>query len=132
VTEGRDLIEPVRAFLSAPRCAVLSTIGRDGAPRQIVIHYLLGEDHLRINGHRDRHWVANLRRDPRASLIVHDQVDYLHYVSIRGTATVLDEGDTAVAEAMAQAERYSEDPAEFSDQPRVSFQIDIERLTEYT
>ncbi|MGZ3437820.1 MAG: PPOX class F420-dependent oxidoreductase [Gemmatimonadaceae bacterium] len=132
MTDGRDLIEPVRAFLSAPRCAVLSTIGRDGAPRQIVIHYLLGENHLRINGHRDRRWVANLRRDPRASLIIHDQVDYLHYVSIRGTATLLHEGDTAVAEAMTQAQRYDEDPAEFADQSRVSFRIDIEQLTEYT
>jgi PPOX class probable F420-dependent enzyme len=132
MTEPRVLIDPVRNFLSAPRCAVLSTIGSDGAPRQIVIHYLLGEGELRINGHRDRRWVANLRRDPRASLIVHDQVDYLHYVSIRGTATILDEGATAVAEAMTQAERYGEDPAEFANQPRVSFRIDVERLTEYT
>src|ERR1700722_17508835 len=60
MADGCVLIEPVRAFLSAPRCAVLSTIGTDGAPRQIVIHYLLGEDHLRLNGHRDRRWVANL------------------------------------------------------------------------
>ncbi len=129
--DGRDLTEPVRAFLSAPRCAVLSTIGLDGGPRQIVIHYLLGGNHLRINGHRDRRWVANLRRDARASLIVHDQVDYLHYVSIRGTATLLDESHTAVAEAMSQAERYGENPAEFADQPRVSFRIAVERLTEY-
>jgi len=93
MTDGRVLIELVRDFLSAPRCAVLSTVGTDGAPRQIVIHYLLGENHLLINGHRDRRWVANLRRDPRASLIIHDQVDYLHYVSIRGTAILLDEGD---------------------------------------
>jgi PPOX class probable F420-dependent enzyme len=130
--DGPSLIESVRAFLGAPRCAVLSTIGTDGAPRQIVIHYLLGENHLRINGHRDRRWVANLRRDPRASLIVHDHAAYLHYVSIRGTATLLDEGESAVAEAMTQAERYGEDPAEFADQPRVSFRIDVERLTEYT
>ncbi|MGI8712858.1 MAG: TIGR03618 family F420-dependent PPOX class oxidoreductase [Solirubrobacteraceae bacterium] len=121
----------MRAFLSASRCAVLSTIGTDGAPRQIVIHYLLGDDHLRINGHRDRRWVANLQRDPRASLIVHDQADYLHYVSIRGTATFLDAGDAAVGEAMIQAERYGEEPAEFAGQPRVSFRIEIERLTEY-
>jgi PPOX class probable F420-dependent enzyme len=131
MTVGGVLIEPVRAFLSAPRCAVLSTIAADGAPRQIVIHYVLGEDHVRINGHRDRRWVANLRRDPRASLVVHDQVHYLHYVSIRGMATVLDEGDTAVAEAMSQAERYGEDPADFAGQPRVSFRIDVERLTDY-
>ena len=75
--------------------------------------------------------MANLRLDPRASLIIHDQVDYLHYISIRGTATVLDERDTAVAEAMSQAERYSEDPAEFAGQPRVSFRVDVERLTKY-
>jgi PPOX class probable F420-dependent enzyme len=131
VANGHDLIEPVRSFLQEPRCAVLSTVGRDGAPRQIVIHYLLGDDHLRINGHRDRHWVANLRRDPRVSLIVHDQADYLHYVSVLGTATVLDEGETAVAEAMMQAERYGEDPLDFAAQPRVSFRVDVDRLTEY-
>lgn len=131
MADARALIEPVRPFLSAPRCAVLSTVGADGAPRQIVIHYLLGEDHLLINGHRDRRWVANLRRDPRLSLIVHDQTDYLHYISLRGTATLLDEGETAVADAMRQAERYGEEPAEFADQPRVSFRIDVDRLTEY-
>lgn len=132
MADGRDWIEPVRTFLSAPRCAVLSTIGPDGAPRQIVIHYLLDQDHLRINGHRDRRWVANVRRDPRVSLVVQDENDYLHYVSIRGTASVLDEGHRAVAEAMGQAERYGEDPSEFADQPRVSFRIDVEWLTEYT
>ena len=132
MTDGRHLIEPVRAFLSAPRCAVLSTIAPDGSPRQIVVHYMLGADHLKINGHRDRRWVANVQRDPRISLMVHDQVDYLHYVAIRGTATLVDEGDVAVREAMIQAERYGEDPAGYADQPRVSFRIDVERLTEYT
>lgn len=125
MTDGLILIEPVRAFLSGPHCAVLSTIGADGAPRQIVIHYLLGESHLRINGHRDRRWVANLRRDPRASLIIHDQMDYLHYVSIRGAATLLDEGDAAVAEAMSQAERYGEDPADFAVSERSSAACDV-------
>jgi PPOX class probable F420-dependent enzyme len=131
MTDARDLIEPVRVFLAAPRCAVLSTLGPDGGPRQIVVHYLLGEDHLRINGHRDRRWVANLRRDPRAALIVHDDADYLHYVSIRGSATLLDEGDDAIAEATRQAERYGEDPRPFAAQPRVSFRIDVRRLSEY-
>ena len=131
MADGAELIEPLRSFLSAPRCAVLATIASDGAPRQIVIHYLLGADHLRINGHRDRRWVSNLKRDPRVSLVVHDELDYLHYVSIRGTATLLDERDAAVTEAMRQAERYDEDPADFAGQPRVSFRINVERVTEY-
>jgi PPOX class probable F420-dependent enzyme len=131
VSDGRRLIEPVRAFLSAPRCAVLSTVGPDGAPRQIVIHYMLGDDHLRLNGHRDRRWVANVRRDPRVALIVHDERDYLHYVSIRGRAELIDEDEHALAEAMSQAERYGEDPADFAGQPRVSFRVDPEHVHEY-
>jgi PPOX class probable F420-dependent enzyme len=131
VREGKRLIDPVRSFLAAPRCAVLSTLGPDGAPRQIVIHYTLGEDHIRLNGHRARRWVANIRRDPRVSLIVHDEANYLHYVSIRGRATPVHEGETALAEAMSQAERYGEDPADFAGQPRVSFRLDPEHVNEY-
>jgi PPOX class probable F420-dependent enzyme len=131
MSDGRRLIEPVRAFLSAPRCAVLSTLGPDGAPRQIVIHYTLDEDHIRLNGHRERRWVANLRRDPRVALIVPDDRDYLHYVSVRGRATPVDEHEDALAEAMRQAERYGEDPADFAGQPRVSFRLDPDRIHEY-
>jgi PPOX class probable F420-dependent enzyme len=131
VSEGGRLIEPVRRFLSAPRCAVLSTLGPDGAPRQVVVHYMLGDDHIRVNGHRDRRWVANLRRDPRVAVIVHDERDYLHYVSIRGRASLIDAREDALAEAMAQAERYGEDPAGFAGQPRVSFRVDPEQVREY-
>ena len=131
VSDGRRLIDPVRGFLSAPRCAVLSTLGPDAAPRQIVIHYMLGEDHVRLNGHRDRRWVANVRRDPRVALIVHDDHDYLHYVSIRGRAALVDESEDALVEAMRQAERYGEDPAGFAGQPRVSFRVDPEHIHEY-
>lgn len=131
MSDGRRLIEPVRRFLSAPWCAVLSTLGPDGAPRQIVVHYLLGEDHIRLNGHRDRRWVANARRDPRVALIVPDERDYLHYVSIRGRASLVDESEEALAGAMSQAERYGEDPADFAGQPRVSFRVDAEHVHEY-
>jgi PPOX class probable F420-dependent enzyme len=128
---GSLLIDPVREFLAAPRCAVLSTIGPDGAPRQIVTHYTLLENHIKLNGHRDRRWVANLRRDPRVALIVHDDSDYLHYVSIRGRASVVDEGPDALTEAMVQAERYGEDPADFAGQARVSFQVEPAHVHEY-
>jgi hypothetical protein len=59
------------------------------------------------------------------------EADYLHYVSIRGTATRLDESAAAVADAMRQAERYDEDPADFAAQPRVSFRINVERVNQY-
>jgi PPOX class probable F420-dependent enzyme len=131
VSDPRRLIEPVRSFLAVPRCAVLSTLAPDGASRLVVVHYTLAGDHVRLNGHRDRHWVANVRRDPRVALLVHDERDYLHYVSIRGQAAVVEEGEEAVAEAMRQAERYGEDPAGFAIQPRVSFRLVPEHVHEY-
>jgi PPOX class probable F420-dependent enzyme len=131
VSDARSLIDPVRSFLAAPRCAALSTLAPDGAPRLVVIHYTLAEDHVRLNGHQQRHWVANVRRDPRVALLVHDERDYLHYVSIRGRAAVVEEGEEAVAEAMRQAERYGEDPAGFATQPRVGFRLDPEHVHEY-
>ena len=131
VSDATRLIDEVRSFLSAPRCAVLSTLGPDGAPRQIVIHYMLGEDHMRLNGHRDRRWVANVRRDPRVALIIHDDRNYLHYVSIRGRGSLVDEGEGALAEAMRQAERYGEDPADFAGQPRGSGRVEPEHVHEY-
>lgn len=131
VPDGQRLIEPVRAFLAAPRCAVLSTLGVDGAPRQVVVHYTVAEDHIRLNGHRDRRWVGNVRRDSRIALVVHDDRDYLHYVSIRGRAVPVDESEAALAEAMTQGERYGEDPAIFAGQPRVSFRLDPEHVHEY-
>jgi PPOX class probable F420-dependent enzyme len=129
--DGSHLLEQVRGFLSAPRCAVLSTLGSDGAPRPVVVQYTLAEDHIRLNGHRDRLWVANVRRDPRIALIVHDDHDYLHYVSIRGRAALAAESEDAVEEAMRQADRYGENPTDFAGQPRVSFRIDPEHIHEH-
>jgi PPOX class probable F420-dependent enzyme len=131
VADPARLIDPVREFLAAPRCGVLATIGADGAPRQVVIHYTLGEDHIQLNGRSDRGWVTNARRDPRVTLIVHDQTDYLHYVSLRGIARPVADGDIALDGAMAQAERYGEDPANFAGQARVSFRLDPDAVYEY-
>lgn len=131
MADGRRLIDPVREFLSAPRCAVLATLGADGAPRQVVVHYMLCEDGVQLNGRSDRGWVSNAHRDPRVTLIVHDQTDYLHYVSIRGIARPVADGAVALDDAMRQAERYGEDPADFAGQPRVSFRLDPDAVHEY-
>jgi PPOX class probable F420-dependent enzyme len=130
MSDGRRLIDPVREFLSAPRCAVLATLGADGAPRQVVIHYTLDGDHVRLNGRSDRGWVTNVRRDPRATLIVHDHDNYLHYVAIRGIARPLADRD-ALEDAMVQAARYGEDPQNFAGQSRASFRLDPEHVYEY-
>jgi PPOX class probable F420-dependent enzyme len=129
--ETRQRFDRVRPYLSVPRCAVLSTIGLDGAPHPAVVHYLVEEDALVINGRVDRRWVVNLRRDGRVSIVVHDQEEPLHWVGIKGVAELLRDGPGAVADAMTLARRYNEDPASFQDQERVSFRVLPQRVDEY-
>jgi hypothetical protein len=48
-----------------------------------------------------------------------------------GRRALIDERPDALAEAMNQAERYGEDPADFAGQPRVRFRLDPEHVHEY-
>jgi PPOX class probable F420-dependent enzyme len=133
MAEPRGLPDPVRRYLEQPRCAVLSTIAPDGAPHPAVVHYLVeGErDTLIVNGRADRRWVANLRRDPRVSAVIHDADQPLHWVGIKGRAELLRTGGAGVDDAMALARRYGEDPTAYQDQQRVSFRIVPRRVWEY-
>ena len=131
MSESSGLLAPLREYLAAPRCAVLSTLGADGAPRQVVVHYLPEPDGLLVNGGSDRRWAANLRRDPRASLVVHDAERPLHWVGMRGTAERVREGREATEDAMTMARRYGEDPSDYEHLERVSFLLIPSRAFEY-
>jgi PPOX class probable F420-dependent enzyme len=124
-------LEPYRDYLSAPRCAVLSTLDADGAPQQAVVHYLPAGDGILVNGRPDRRWALNLRRDPRLSIVVHDVDRSLHWVGVRGTAELLHEGPPTVQDAVTMARRYGEDPAPYQTQQRVSFLIVPRRVYEF-
>jgi PPOX class probable F420-dependent enzyme len=126
-----ELLDPVRQYLSEPRCAVLSTLSPDGAPSQAVVHYLLERDALVVNGRIDRQWTSNLRRDARVSILVHDAERPLHWVGFAGTAKIVSEDSTAVDDAVAIARRYAEDPTPFRSQQRISFRILPHRSYQY-
>jgi PPOX class probable F420-dependent enzyme len=125
------LLDRARAYLSQPRCAVLSTVGSDGAPHQAVVHYKLESDHLMVNARTDRRWARNLQRDPHVSLVVHDADNSLHWVGIKGAAETSAVGEQAVDDAVTLAEHYDEDPASFRVQERISFSIVPSHLYEY-
>ena len=131
MAERKPLLASVREYLTEARCAVLSTIGADGAPHQAVVHYLLEADGLLVNGRPDRRWAANLRRNPRVSVVVHDADRPLHWVGIKGSVHQVVEGQVAVDDAMAMASRYGEDPADYRELERVSFRILPHRVFEY-
>jgi PPOX class probable F420-dependent enzyme len=122
--------DDVRQFLSAPRCAVLSSLDARGAPHQTVVHYFVEEGALVVNGRPDRLWVKNVRRDPRVSVVVHDADDSLHWVGIKGPARVRHEDQAAVEDAMNLARRYDEDPEQYRHLERVTLEIVPDRVFE--
>lgn len=124
-----ELSIEVRAFLDAPRFAVVATIGPDGAPHQAVVWYLVDDDAIVVNSADGRRWPANLRRDPRMEITVEDGY---RYVQLGGSVAIDDDQGRAQADIAAMARRYhADDPSEAEDliahrfrlQHRVSFRL---------
>jgi PPOX class probable F420-dependent enzyme len=107
----------IATFLEAPRCGVIATHDADGAIWQAVVWYAITDDGILMNSLEGRRWPANLRRNPRLSLVVAEGEDY---VIMRGEAVVIDDPDRGLVEAQALARRYGVDPGIHTGQRRVS------------
>jgi PPOX class probable F420-dependent enzyme len=131
---ARSLSAKARAFLQEQRFAVLATINADGTPQLTTMWYDLDGDTILMNTAAGRVKDANLRRDPRISICVEDGYDY---VTIAGTAELIDDPEVAQADILRLARRYhppakAEQMArdQFSKQRRVTIQLPIERVIE--
>ena len=78
-----------RTILEGKNFYTVSTIGRDGAPRSTTIWGDLEGEDITVNTSEGRGWLANLRRDPRVAVAVHDVADPYNQVSLRGRAVEL-------------------------------------------
>jgi PPOX class probable F420-dependent enzyme len=101
----------VRAFLEAPRYAVLATINPDGTPHLTEMWYGLRDGELFFNTTEERFKRRNLERDARVSLLVSgekgdDVWRTLTYVRIDGTALLVASGARAVEDIVALSVRY--------------------------
>ena len=117
----------VRAFLEKARFATIATIDADGAPFSAVVWYAVEADHLVVNSAEGRRWPSNLRRDPRASLMVEDGYNY---VQILGRVRIDDDQERAQTQMAAMAARYLSNAAvlekslaEFRTQHRVLIEL---------
>ncbi len=120
-----------REFVSAPRFAVLATIGVDGTPQQTVMWYELRGDQIMMNTTVSRVKNANVRRDPRVSICIEDGYTY---VAIRGTvAEIIEDRDTAVNDIISLALRYhpgtaAEEHSAYAEMERQTLLIDIDKV----
>ncbi|MCM8746799.1 PPOX class F420-dependent oxidoreductase [Thermomicrobium sp. CFH 73360] len=122
----------LREFLTAPRFGILATIAPDGTPRQSVMWYaLVDEETILMNTAEGRAKLADLARDPRASLCV---ADGYRYVTLIGRVTLVDDAERSQADIARLAVRYvGEREAEswipqFRSQRRVTLLLHIERV----
>ena len=77
---------PIRALLSGPNCAVISTHNADGSILSTVVWISLEADELAVNSAEGRRWPSNLERDPNITALVYADGNPYEYVEIEGTA----------------------------------------------
>jgi PPOX class probable F420-dependent enzyme len=119
--------ELVRELLEGPYPCCLTTLRADGDPYGVVVWCAPEGDLLTVNAAQGR-WLANLRRDPRVSLVVIDTAEILRYVGIDGRVVAI-EPDLHYAHIDALSDLYQGRPYAYTTPERVPrFKVTIEAL----
>jgi len=99
--------DEIRAFLShGTRTAKLATSGRDGQPHVMPVWFTLDGEELVLTTWGASAKGRNLRRDPRASIVVDEEVAPYAFVHIRGRATLSEDLEELLRFATAIGGRY--------------------------
>lgn len=99
-----------RAFLSAgTRTGKLATVRRDGSPHVQPVWFVLDGDDLVFTTGATTVKGRNLRRDPRASLVVDDEAPPFAYVRVDGQAELSEDPGEMLTWATRIARRYMGD-----------------------
>src|SRR5436190_677320 len=97
----------IRAFLShGTRTAKLATSGPGGQPHVMPVWFALDGEEVVFTTWGDSVKGRNLRRDPRAAIVVDDEVSPFAFVYIRGHVTLSEDLDELLRFATAIARRY--------------------------
>lgn len=129
------LSEKVRTFLQERRFAVLGTINPDGSPQLTSMWYLLEGDTIVMNTKAGRMKDRNIRRNPHISICVPDEYSY---VTVSGTAEIIDDPQTAQSDIYRLAVRYDGEESakrqmeeQFSKESRVTLHLKCEHVIEH-
>jgi hypothetical protein len=99
--------DEIREFLShGTRTAKLATTMAGGGPHVMPVWFVLDGDDLVFTTHADTVKGRNLRRDPRAAVVVDDQAAPYAFVHVRGSVTLSEDQDELLRVATAIGGRY--------------------------
>jgi PPOX class probable F420-dependent enzyme len=121
------LTPEVRALLSRPNFAHLSTLTTDGSPHNTPVWIGLEDDRILIGTGEGSFKVRNTRRDPRVALSMVDFHDPYEELQIRGRVTEFrDDSDFEVMDAISH--KYIGKECPFRDPAgRVALVIEVDR-----
>ena len=99
--------EERRAFLSSgARTGKLATVRRDGRPHVQPVWFVVDGDDLVFTTGASTVKGRNLRRDPRASLVVDDEAPPFAFVRVDGVVDLSEDPDEMLRWAIRIAARY--------------------------
>ncbi len=117
-------------LLTGPHYATVVTLNPDGTPHATVTWIDAADGHVLVNTAEGRRKARNLRRDPRAAVLV--QADPYRWISITGTVVGAETGPEAEAHIDALSRRYDGRPwTPVEGQVRVRFRIRPDRIIRY-
>lgn len=118
-----SLSASTRALVDGPNYATISTINADGSPHSSVMWITRDGDDLLFSTLRDRVKERNARRDPRVSISVWDHRDPEVYAEIRGTVTITEDPERALANTLSHKYTGKDFPDETPDKVRVVLRV---------
>jgi PPOX class probable F420-dependent enzyme len=124
-----DIPDDFHSLLSSTAVAVVSTIGRNGEPQASPTWFVFEAGRLKFSLVEGRQRLANLRRDPRVSVLVIDPSRPTFYVELRGRVALIDDPEAALERAVSS--RYTGEWAdgELPGTMRYAAIVDVERVT---
>ncbi len=100
--------DEIQRFLIQNRTATVATIGPNGVPHLVAMWYAVIDGEVWVETKAKSQKVTNLRRDPRASLLMEDGFTYntLRGVTLEGTTEIHDDRDVLWRVGVSVYERY--------------------------
>jgi PPOX class probable F420-dependent enzyme len=123
--EGR-----ARELLEQPNFAHLATVRQDGTVHGVVVWQHVEDGKVALNSSEGRAWPANVRRDPRVTITVHNNENPYEYVEVRGRI-VEDTHEGAKEHIDALAKKYmdkDEYPFLQPGEQRIRFLVEPDRV----
>ena len=119
--------DEVRALLTKPNPAVVTTLRSDGQPVSVATWYLLeDDDRVLLNMDHTRRRLRHLRADPRVSLTVLDEAGWYTHVSLLGSVVEM-RADPDLADIDRLSRHYTDRAYPTRDSARVSAWMAVDR-----